>query len=133
MWNEELESETHFAELYKELGTAIVSAFVSTGSNDFFLLHGVTACYALWRIVNEGLGLKDKYAAARMLWETVVHVYIAQGKPELDLSLLENPNTKSWNEIRSTALSASNDEVRCHTHRGGFVLLPKLTFLHSIT
>ncbi len=99
---------------------AIVVYLASEVDNDFALLHGVTSAWALKQILKRVHDQKHRLEAIRVFLAVFLMVYMAQGRPKLDLGKLkakEGQKLPSWDEIKSAAFAKPVEEIDEHVFK----------------
>ena len=85
---------------------AIVLFTGGINRNDFFLLHGITASWALKQVIPH-LDCNDQLLSIRTLLASLLGVYAIQGCPDVNIEAAEISHTASltWESLRQIGTS----------------------------
>jgi hypothetical protein len=93
---------------------SIVLYQMAENRNDFFLLHGITASWALANIIPLLKSTEDKLDVLQKFLCILLAVYIAKDRPKLNPAYLESPDVSSltWEDIiaRTLKMPMGTDE-----------------------
>jgi len=100
--------------IFPQLVRLAVQLHYAAGSNDFFILHGVTGTFAAMIILDQLTSIADKAKLVRNLWLTLIATYIAQGRPplerEIDDTIGEEYGIKDWNDLKEYLIKEGDEE-----------------------
>jgi len=102
-----IESIQDSTNVMDQLASLVINLYHS--SDDFFILHGITSCYAL-KLVLSCLNLKDIPSVVHGYALALLVTYIIQNQPTLEITKARASNL-SWDTICSRVLSYSDEHV----------------------
>lgn len=86
---------------------AQVALHAYRGTADFTLLHGITGCHALRRVLDY---CEDKESALRYFWAGLAIAFLSTGPKEIR-SIDESTEKLDWNEIHRRSCNSEDDHI----------------------